>query len=183
MLKWNLNTVRFVIEVKVRPSEPVDVILAFFENFFVSCSDVAKERISDGMYQLVAVSFLSNIIGAFRDFMVKRIQQILPNEKSQLRTTSNTFTSLEFSNAVELHTVVWKPHTDIVGPVLKFLSRPLKLVVVMSEGSFWHVEDDVELSVWCRDDRNLWFDESEYVVWNVFKYIREEVLDAAIKGF
>lgn len=84
------------------------------------------------------------------------------------------------ANAVKLHTIVWKSCANVVAPVFELLSCPFKLVIVMTECSGRHLEENVEFAVGRCDDRDFGFDGSENVERNFLENIWEDVFNAEI---
>lgn len=79
---------------------------------------------------------------------------------------------------MELNAVVGESSADVIAPVLKLSSCPLEFMVIVSEHSRFHIKQDVEFSVRCRDNSDFWLDVPEYIEWNFLKNIRVNVLDA-----
>lgn len=82
------------------------------------------------------------------------------------------------TDAVKLHTIIGKSSADRVAPVLKLCSCPLELVVIMSILERLEVEENVELTVGCGNDGELWLDGSKYVEGNFLENIWEDMFDA-----
>lgn len=79
---------------------------------------------------------------------------------------------------MKLHAIIRKASADRVAPVLELCSCPLELVVIVSILERLEVEENVELTVGCGNDGDLWLDGSEYVEGNFLENIREDMFDA-----
>lgn len=65
----------------------------------------------------------------------------------------------------------------MIAPVLKFISRPLELVIPMSKVAGLHVEENVELAIWRSQNHQFRLNNAKDMKWNLFEDIRVDVLN------